>query len=269
MANLDSHFVGSIPEIYDRHLGPVIFQPYAEDLARRVASRRPEHVLETAAGSGIVTRALLAQLRGDCGIVATDLNPPMIDYAARQVDDRRVTWRQADAGALPFGDSTFDVAVCQFGVMFFPDKIAAYGEARRVLRHGGTFLFNVWGAIEQNDFAHAITQAVATIFPDDPPRFFARIPHGYHDGARIEAGLQAAGFSTVTSETVRCKTPSISAHDAAFAFCQGTPLRNEIEARDPARLEEATEAAAAALRARFGDGPIAGSAEAIVFEATR
>jgi ubiquinone/menaquinone biosynthesis C-methylase UbiE len=225
--------------------------------------------MRVAAGSGIVTRALLAHLPGECHVVATDLNPPMIDYAGRQVGDERVTWRQADAGALPFGNSSFDVVACQFGVMFFPDKIAAYREARRVLRPGGTFLFSVWSAIERNDFADIITVAVTAIFPDDPPRFFARIPHGYHDRAAIEAGLRAAGFSTVTSETVRRETRSISAHHAAFGFCQGTPLRNEIEARDPTRLQEATEAAAAALRARFGDGPISGSGEAIVFEATR
>lgn len=266
MANSDSQFAGSIPEIYDRYLGPVIFQPYADDLARRVAAREPQAVLETAAGTGIVTRAMAEALPAGAAITATDLNQPMLDYAARKTPSTRVSWRQADALYLPFDDGSFDAVVCQFGAMFFPDKPAAYREARRVLKPHGAFLFNVWGPIARNEFADVITQAVAALFPDDPPSFLPRIPYGYHDVAVIQRELESAGFSSVKIETLDVQGAAQSARHPAIGFCQGTPLRNEIEARDPARLNEATEAAAAALAARFGSGAIRGNLQAHIIE---
>ena len=269
MGSSDNQFAGSIPEIYDRYLGPVIFQPYADDLARRVAARSPQAVLETAAGTGIVTRAMVAALPDSAAVTATDLNQPMLDYAARQTPSARVTWRQADALSLPFDDGAFDAVVCQFGVMFFPDRIAAYREARRVLKQDGAFLFNVWGPLARNEFADVATKAVAALFPDDPPSFFSRVPHGYHDVPLIERDLRAAGFSHVTTQTLDVDGTAASPRHAATGFCQGTPLRNEIEARDPARLSEATEAAAAALAARFGSGAIHGNLQAHVIAARR
>jgi ubiquinone/menaquinone biosynthesis C-methylase UbiE len=269
MANSDSQFAGSIPELYDRYLGPVIFQPYADDLARRVAAPRPQAVLETAAGTGIVTRAMLAALPGSAAITATDLNQPMLDHGARQTSSSRVTWRQADALSLPFDGGSFDAVVCQFGAMFFPDKIAAYREARRVLKQGGSFVFNVWGPIARNEFADVITKAVAALFPDDPPSFLPRIPYGYHDVGVIRRELESAGFSSVKIETLDVPGVAQSARHPAIGFCQGTPLRNEIETRDPARLGEATEAAAAALAARFGSGAVRGNLQARIIEARR
>jgi SAM-dependent methyltransferase len=267
MGNRDTQFAGSIPEIYDRYLGPVIFQPYADDLARRVAALSPQAVLETAAGTGIVTRAMVAALPQSAALTATDLNQPMLDYAARQTPSARVTWRQADALSLPFDDGAFDAVVCQFGAMFFPDRIAAYREARRVLKPDGAFLFNVWGPIARNEFADVATKAVAALFPDDPPSFFSRVPHGYHDVPLIERDLRAAGFASVTTQTLDVDGTAASARHAATGICQGTPLRNEIEARDASRLSEATEAAAAALAARFGSGAIHGNLQAHVLEA--
>ena len=172
----DRAFAGSIPQLYEQYLVPLIFEPYAKDLSRRVAAFAPSAVLEIAAGTGVVTRHLAAQLPADVSIVSTDLNQAMLDHAMRVGTSREVTWRQADAMKLPFDDSTFDAVVCQFGAMFFPDKAAAFAETLRVLRPGGAFLFNVWDRIEDNEFADCVTQAMASLFPSDPPRFLARLP---------------------------------------------------------------------------------------------
>jgi ubiquinone/menaquinone biosynthesis C-methylase UbiE len=269
MKTTDKLFAGSIPELYDRFFVPLIFAPYARDLAALVARVAPEDLLETAAGTGVLTRAIASRLPVHTRIVATDLNQPMLDHAAaKQPDHNRVTWRQADALALPFADRTFDVVVCQFGAMFFPDKVAGYKEARRVLKPGGHFFFNVWDRISENEFADVVTDALSGLFPQDPPRFMARTPHGYHDADKIRGELTAAGFANVSVETVGHISKAASPRDAAFAYCQGTPLRNEIEARDSSGLEGATNAAADALARRFGGGPIEGRITAHVIAAT-
>jgi ubiquinone/menaquinone biosynthesis C-methylase UbiE len=268
MAQSDTVFAGSIPALYDRYLGPLIFEPYAADLAGRVASGAAKRVLETAAGTGILTRALSASLPGSAEIVATDLNQPMLDFAAAQPGVERVQWQRADATALPFPDRSFDAVACQFGAMFFPDKVLGYREALRVLRPGGRFVLSVWDRIEANEFADIVTDAVAALFPDDPPNFLARTPHGYYDVEKIGAELAASGFSRIDNDTVARRSRAASPREPAVGYCQGTPLRNEIEARDPTRLAEATEAATAALAARFGPGPIEGKIQAFVITAS-
>ena len=268
MAATDKLFAGSIPEIYDRLLVPLIFESYARDLAGRVAVVEPQDVLETAAGTGVLTRAIAARLPAQARIMATDLNQPMLDRASeRQSHDGRIKWRQADALALPFEDQTFDVVACQFGAMFFPDKVQGYREARRVLKRGGHFFFNVWDRISENEFADVVTEALATLFPQDPPRFMARIPHGYYDVEMIRKELTAAGFMDISVETVDDTSSASSPRDPAIAYCQGTPLRNEIETRDASRLEDATKEAAQALASRFGSGPIEGRIRAHVIDA--
>jgi len=265
----DAVFAGSLPEFYDRMMVPLIFEPYAQDLARRAAQARPRTLLEIAAGTGVVTRALTATLP-DTRIVATDLNEPMLAFAkTRQRDGARIEWKQADALALPFDDKSFDAVVCQFGAMFFPDKIQAYREARRVLKDGGLFLFNVWDRIAANDFADVVTQCLARLFPADPPCFLARTPHGYHDTKRIVAELAEAGFTNIVIEAVDATSKAGSPLDPAMAYCQGTPLRTEIVARDADGLDRATEAAAAALAERFGRGRISGRIRAFVLSARR
>jgi ubiquinone/menaquinone biosynthesis C-methylase UbiE len=268
MVATDQKFAGSVPEIYDRFMVPLIFEPYALDLAARIAALAPRDVLETAAGTGVLTRALAARLTPSVRIVATDLNQPMLDQAVRSHQGRTIEWKQADALALPFGDRSFDVVTCQFGAMFFPDKVKGYGEARRVLRPDGRFLFNVWDEIGQNEFADVVTQALAEVFPDDPPRFMARTPHGHHDVGRIREDLAAAGFSDVVVHAVDARSRAPSARQVAVAYCQGTPLRNEIDARDAARLEEATARAADAVAARFGQGSVDGRIRALVVSAS-
>ena len=270
MSAEDKVFAGSIPEIYDTYLVPLIFEAYAEDLARRVIAGSSGAVLETAAGSGVVTRALAARLAGDARYTVTDLNQPMLDRAASmQGADARITWQQADALDLPFDDGSFDTVACQFGVMFFPDRVKGYAEARRVLKPGGRFIFNVWDHIGVNEFADEVTNAAATVIPDDPPRFLARTPHGYHDVGAIRRDLSAAGIDDISVETITESSSAPSPRHPAIAYCQGTPLRNEIEARDANALEAVTERATEAIAARFGAGPVAGKIQGHVVTAVR
>jgi ubiquinone/menaquinone biosynthesis C-methylase UbiE len=269
MPDGDKVFAGSIPENYDRYLVPLIFHSYAEDMARRVAMRSPKIVLETASGTGVVTRATAAALSRDTRYVATDLNQPMLDYAkSQQSGDTRISWRQADAQQLPFDDAEFEVVCCQFGAMFFPDRIKAYREAKRVLKPGGLFIFNVWDRIEENVFAANVTEALAQLFPDDPPRFLARTPHGYHDIELIRSELQAAGFKNVEIQTKAEKSRAASPRHPAVAYCQGTPLRNEIEGNSAGTLEVATDHAAKLIAARHGTGEVFAKIQAHVVTAT-
>ncbi len=265
----DRVFQGSVPALYDEHLGPMLFAPYAADIASRLAHLRHGTVLETASGTGVVTRALAATLPEPVRIEATDLNQAMLDQAATRLASPRVTWRQADAQALPFDDASFDAVICQFGVMFFPDQPRAFAEAHRVLKPGGIFLFNVWDRIETNDFADIVSRTIARLFPDDPPRFIARTPHGHHDTAPLRAHLLAAGFTTVEAEQVTLQSHAPNPLAVATGICQGTPLRGEIESRDPSRLAEATTAAATAIAARFGTGAMMGQMQAHVVTAVR
>jgi SAM-dependent methyltransferase len=247
----------------------MIFEPYAAEIAPRVAALSPSRVLETAAGTGVVTRAMARTLPAGAELIATDLNQPMLDRAAATGASRPVHWRQADAMQLPFEDASFDVVVCQFGAMFFPDRAAAYAQARRVLRPGGVFLFDVWDRIEDNEFADVATQALARLFPADPPRFMPRVAHGYHDRQVIERDLANAGFTEAPGfETLAARSRADSPQGPAIAYCQGTPLRNEIEDRS-GDLGEATAVCLEAFTRRFGAGPVDGKIQAHIVTARR
>lgn len=247
----DAGFTGSIPEIYDSLLVPMIFAEPARLLADTVAAADAIDVLETAAGTGVLTRAL-ARLGGH-HIVATDLNEPMLVAAASRLSSERVRWQVADAAELPFPDASFDVVVCQFGVMFLPDKVRGYAEALRVLRPGGMFAFTVWDRIETSPVTQVITDALCAAAPDEPLEFLRRTPHGYFDFDRINSELEAAGFVDISGAYLDGSSTQ-TAETGAVAFCQGTPLRGEIERHSTLNLESATAIAAAALRARFGSG---------------
>jgi SAM-dependent methyltransferase len=270
MSSVDKEFVGSIPALYERYVVPLIFESYAADLANRLHSRSPSRVLEIAAGTGVVTRALASALPGTAAIIATDLNQAMLDHATALGTRRPVEWRQADAMDLPFHDEEFDAVVCQFGAMFFPDKPKAFAEAHRVLKRGGVFIFNVWDRISENEFADTVTTALESVFPGDPPRFLARTPHGYHEPAAIKRDLANGGFrSSARIATLAERSRAQSAAEPAIAYCQGTPLRNEIEARDASRLAEATDVAARAIAQRFGPGSVDGKIQAHIVEIER
>jgi SAM-dependent methyltransferase len=266
----DKVFAGSIPKLYDTYLVPLIFEPYAADLANRLGSRSLSRVLEIAAGTGVVTRALAAALPENVSIVATDLNQAMLDQASAAGTKRAVEWRQADATQLPFQDEAFDAVVCQFGVMFFPEKHKAFSETRRVLKPGGVFLFNVWDRMEENEFADTVTTALESLFPEDPPRFLARTPHGYHDHGTIERDLANAGFvGSPRFDTLAARSRAASPRVPAMAYCQGTPLRNEIEARDASGLGRATDIAAEAIARRFGQGAVDGKIQGHIVSVER
>lgn len=268
MADSDKVFTGSIPKIYEQYLVPLIFDPYALDLKQRLGENLPSHngladVLEVAAGTGVVTRAL-ATMDG-ISLVATDLNQAMLDEAAAMGTARSVRWQQADAMDLPFDDATCDAVVCQFGVMFFPDKSKAFAEIHRVLKPGGLLLFNVWDRLSENEFADTVDAGLQALFPDDAPHFLARTPYGYHDAATIRRDLALGGFTLPPKiETVKFQSRASSAQVPAIAYCQGTPLRNEIEAGQRYTLAEATEAAAAEIARRFGTSAVVGNIQALV-----
>ena len=267
-AGNDKAFTGSIPKIYESYLVPLIFDHYAADLATRVAARAPKHVLEIAAGTGVVTRAMLGALPRSVEIIATDLNPAMLQQAAAHTLPRPVAFQQADAMELPFDDQTFDVIVIQFGVMFFPDKPKALSEARRVLRPGGALIFSVWDRIEENELAAVIHEALVKFFPDDPPMFLRRAPYGYFDHAAIAADVAGGGFGKKAEiVTVSARSRASNASDVAVGYCHGSPLRAEIEARGA--LEHATDAAEKAIEQRFGGGPIDAKIQAHVVTVER
>ena len=260
-----SLFAGSIPEFYAQYLVPILFEPYAADLAARVADLRPTRVLELAAGTGVVTRHLAQVLPPDVSIIATDLSQAMLDQAAATGSVRPVEWCQADAQLLPFPDQAFDVVVCQFGVMFFPDKTQAFAETRRVLRPHGQFIFNVWDRIEENEFSDTVLQAVRPLLRANASPFLTRIPHGYFDVSVLQDDLARAGFKQQPSvSTVSARSRADGPSLPAVALCQGTPMRNELEAQGPEMLQLATEQASAAMATRFGTGPVEGQLQALV-----
>lgn len=268
MAATDTVFAGSIPAIYDRCMVPLLFAPYAVLVAGRTRDLKPRDILETAAGTGVLTEAIHRALPGS-RIVATDLNPPMLEIAASRIRSDKVSFHAADAQSLPFADSSFDLVACQFGVMFFPDKVAANAEARRVLRPGGHYILVIWDKVERNLATRVVGRAVAELFPDDAASFYERLPFRYHDPAIIEHDLLAAGFTDIAFETVELKSRAPSAADAALGLCQGSPMRTEIEKHGPDALERATRKATEALRQFEGPDGFAAPMAAHVVVATR
>jgi SAM-dependent methyltransferase len=251
-----------MPDAYERFLAPTVFEPFAVDLAGRVAGRHPAQVLELAAGTGVLTREILAALPG-IEVSATDLNAAMVDLGRRHVPGAR--WRQADAMDLPFGDGEFDLVACQFGVMFFPDKAAAFAETRRVLHPEGVLVFSVWAAIEAHDFETGVVAALAAAFPDDPPKFLESAPHGYADVDVVVADLAAGGMHCVGLQTITLEGHAQSVADLAAGYCTGTPLRAAIETRGD--LTATVAIVQQEMEGRFGTGPVTGRMTAHVVEA--
>ncbi|MGN6722441.1 MAG: class I SAM-dependent methyltransferase [Marmoricola sp.] len=253
MAAEDTAFVGSIPAVYEQLLVPMVFAEPAQHLATAIVATDPKDILETAAGTGVLTRALVE--RSDATITATDLNDPMLQEASRLCDSDRVHWKVADALDLAFPDGSFDVVACQFGVMFFPDRPRGYAEALRVLRPGGTFFFSAWNRIEANPAWQAIADTLIATAPEEPLDLFPRVPFGYYDPAVIRADLEKAGYDDIEVTTMGAVSHS-TVDEAARAICQGTTMKAAIEAHSSMTVDRATEMAGRALRDEFGEGPI-------------
>jgi SAM-dependent methyltransferase len=266
MSQASSQFTGGIPETYDACLGPVLFAGYAEDIAARAAAAPAADVLELAAGTGIVTRQLRNRLPPSARLTATDLNAPMLEIAKRKfATGEAIDFQPADAMALPFGDGAFGLVVCQFGVMFFPDKVAAFREARRVLKPGGRYLFNVWAPIEANPFAAIASRVGAEIFPENPPAFY-RVPFGYGDPEVVTADVVSAGLRVATIERVRLDRPVKDWASFARGLVRGNPLIAEIESRATVSADDVVARMLAALGEEFGAAAPSMPLEAIVFD---
>lgn len=265
MRTSDAEFAGTIPQTYERYLVPALFEPYATKLAASIAKIGATRVLEIAAGTGVVTRALRAALPAAVEIVATDLNPAMLEIAKSRATLENVRYEVADAATLPFEAAAFDAVVCQFGVMFFPDKSACTREVRRVLKRGGTYAFSVWGDLPSNPLGAIVVNTCKTMFPDDPPLFLSRGPYGYNDVATIEAMLVAGGFPEVCTETIDERCRAGSARDLAIGMSEGSPLYHEVLARQPAGIGLFRDAIARALGQEHGFEPIDAPMRAHVF----
>jgi ubiquinone/menaquinone biosynthesis C-methylase UbiE len=269
MADRNAAFVGSIPENYDRYLGPIFFNHYADDLVARLPVTRGMRVLETACGTGIVTERLVRRLAGSGTVLATDLNEPMIAQGQRKLPGGpHLEWRKADATKLPFDDASFDAVVCQFGLMFFPDKAAGIREAFRVLKPGGRFLLNVWDALEHNPVARITHETITSFFPSDPPQFYT-VPFSLHDKGKVCAWLEAAGFRDIEAESVTRVGMSPSASAAAIGLVEGNPVYTAIMERRPEALVEIKAAVITKLAAQLGDHPLRTPLRAHVFSSRR
>ena len=261
-------FAGTLAEFYNRYLVPFLFAPYAEVVADRANGLRPRRVLETAAGTGVVTEALSRTLPSDVVITATDLNLPMIERGKARPGMERVVWQQADAMKLPFSDAAFDLIVCQFGVMFFPDKQASFRESFRVLAPSGTYLFVLWDdwATMADSPNWTAALAVGDMLGRDPHTL---LNPGYFDEPTIRADLEAVGFRDVSIDRIARPSRAASARDAAVITVQGSLLRTAIEAADSSRLGEATDAVERIMRTRFGEGTVEGTNKALVVTTTK
>jgi SAM-dependent methyltransferase len=262
-------FIGNIPQHYDQGLGPIIFAGYAADIARRVASGRPARVLETAAGTGIVTRKLRDALPDGTQLIATDLNPPMLDIArAKFKPGEQVGFQPADAVALPFADASFDAIVCQFGVMFFPDKAKSFSEAHRVLAPGGRYVLSVWDSHRYNPFGRIAHEVAGRFFPADPPQFY-NVPFSCHQIDPIKDMLLTAGFVEMDIAVIRQVRELPDIAHFARAVVHGNPLIDQIRARGGIDPERIVDALAQEFRREFGSDPGRMPVQAIVFSATR
>jgi ubiquinone/menaquinone biosynthesis C-methylase UbiE len=267
MENKNAEFAGSIPAAYDRYLGPILFQPYAEDLAGRLEPGENSSVLELACGTGILSRVLRDRLPATARLVATDLNEPMIQNAAAKFSrSDAIEWKQADACNLPFGDKSFDAVVCQFGMMFVPDKALAAREALRVLKPNGVFLFSVWSSLEQNPLGRIAHETITSFFDKDPPTFY-QVPFGYHDQGEIKRVLEAAGFGDIRMDEVSKVSVATKVEDAAAGLVEGNPVSVAIAERDASLLPVIRTAVADALHKHFGGSTFRAPMRALIVQA--
>ena len=267
MSTTNFSFSGSIPEKYDRYLGPYIFEPYAIYITERIKNS-PGKVLEIACGTGRVTMHIAKKIGRHAKLIATDINPDMLEIAKQRVDAKNVQWQVADAQQLSFDDNSFDCIVCQFGYMFLPDKQKGFNEAWRVLKPGGQFLFNTWDKVENNITAYISRQIITEFFKDNPPEFY-KIPFSMYDPEEMRTYLGNAGFKKMRIERITLPGESSSAIDIANGFVEGNPIITEIQKQDASQVESIKQKVAETIRKKFGDHPVRSELNAWVCEAEK
>jgi ubiquinone/menaquinone biosynthesis C-methylase UbiE len=248
-------------------MGPVVFEPYAIDIAKRLPYGPGMRVLEIAAGTGQATRHLLDRLPEDAEIIATDISLEMMTIGRRNLSDPRLEWQIADGLDLPFGPFSFDVVVCQFGVMFFHDKDRGFAEAFRVLAPGGRYLFSTWCSHEDNPWAGAIHRTMERLFLPDPILFMNR-PFGYCDQEQIKDSLSQIGFVDIKIDVVGRELATESAGAFARSAIEGTPMLHAIIDR-AGDVEQCVHAVAEEFRREFGDHPMLSKLNALVVTARK
>lgn len=261
-------FEGSVPENYDRYLGPALFEPFAKDITARLKGAQPKKILELACGTGILSRQLRDNLDPAVQIVATDLNPGMLAFAqAKFRADENVEWQEADAGGLSFPDKSFDAVVCQFGFMFVPDKESAMRESYRVLSSAGALLFNVWDAMEHNPIPRIAHETIASFFDHDAPNFY-EVPFSFYDPGSIRGLLQKAGFNAIESSLVTLPCRSPSAAEFAIGLIRGNPVATAIQERG-VKIDDVIAAVKQKITAHYGAAPVESTMQALVWRALR
>jgi len=267
MTDDHSAFVGEIPALYEKYLGPLIFSEYAQDLSNRIVVPQQGQVLETAAGTGMATRKLRNALSSDVRITATDLNADMLEVAKDKFEkNENIEFKTADALELPFEDASFDAVACQFSLMFFPDKLRALRESARVLKPGGSLYFNIWDSLEHNHLIKTVDETIRECLADNPPDFY-NIPYGYFNIDVVKSLLIEAGFADIEIAVLPRISSADSARDVAMGFVMGTPCRLQIESSHPGMLEEVVDRAEKAIGEEFGFQSPAAKMQAIVFSA--
>lgn len=267
MANSHSAFKGEIPHYYEKYLGPLIFQKYAEDLSRRIKAPDGGFILETAAGTGMATRQLRSAIQDDVRVVVTDLNKDMLTIAKQKFEStENIEFQTGNAQNLSFENSVFDAVICQFSLMFFEDKFTAIKEAARVLKPDGTFLFNVWDSFEHNHFIKTVNESIVKKFPDTPPDFFS-IPYGYYNIDVIKDLLHETGFDDIEISVIPRTSTANSAKDVALGYILGTPVSLQIEKIAPGSLSDIVDSVEEAIATEFGSNNVSAKMQAIVFKA--
>jgi ubiquinone/menaquinone biosynthesis C-methylase UbiE len=259
-------FSGSIPEHYDRVLGPMFFEPYAIEVSQRIDPSSVNTVLEIGSGTGRVTAHLRNVISSATKLIGSDISEDMLAVAKEKLKGLDIDWRIIDAQDLPFDDDSIDVIVGCFCYMFVPDKHKAFAEAHRVLRPGGMFIFSTWDKLELNGASYTYRKIVKKLFEDSLPESY-NLPFSMNDQNAIKGMLKETGFSKIKVERVDKDSISQTAGEAANGLARGGSIYNEIMMHDPSLVEEIIKELEKELSEKFGTSPMIAPMTAVVCQA--